>query len=200
VKSSRRRTRRSAGNTCHARTKPTARRVPCCGATKESTGPHGCACAAESRASLRADDCSAGTCACSLRTPTTGPKRRRTFGTHKRPVKGAHLPRYGRTRSQVKRARGQTILGKPAVKATRRGARQECGCLVEAAPAVLLASRHRPSPNRPSRRTKPPRPRRMGLARRRLKHLMIHRLWTEVWMRHRFRLHRVQAVRSRERL
>ena len=67
VKSSRRRTRRFAGNT--AGPTPTALRVPCGDARRESRGRHGCACAAGSHASSRADGCSAGTCACSQLLP-----------------------------------------------------------------------------------------------------------------------------------
>jgi hypothetical protein len=67
VKSSRRRTRRFAGST--AGPTPTALRVPCGDARRESRGRHGCACAAGSHASSRADGCSAGTCACSQLLP-----------------------------------------------------------------------------------------------------------------------------------
>jgi hypothetical protein len=76
AKSSRRRTRRWAGSTSDPRValrvRPTARRVPCGDAQTGSSGPRGCACAAGSRASSRADECSAGTCACSQRLPPRG--------------------------------------------------------------------------------------------------------------------------------
>jgi hypothetical protein len=52
--------------------RPTARRVPCGDARKGSSGQRGYASATGSRASSRADGCSAGTCACSQQTPTTG--------------------------------------------------------------------------------------------------------------------------------
>ena len=106
VKSSRRRTRRSAGSTVSLgalRPRPTARRVPCGDAMTGSSGQHGCACAAGSRASSRADGCSAGTCACSRLLPP------RVQGSSHAPTarsgnpRRARLPRYGRTRSQVKR-------------------------------------------------------------------------------------------------
>ena len=137
VKSSRRRTRRSAGSTSvprvALRARPTARRVPCGDAMTGSSGQHGCACAAGSRASSRADGCSAGTCACSQLLPP----RVQGSSTRPRHAQAAHKGRAcqgtgGReARSNARPDRAAEI--RPPVKPTRRSVGGQCGQAVVAA-------------------------------------------------------------------
>ncbi len=72
AKSSARRRRWSAASTVSpdSRLRPRGGRDPWRVATRGWRDPHGCACAAGSRGSSRADGCSAGTCACSLSKPS----------------------------------------------------------------------------------------------------------------------------------
>jgi hypothetical protein len=60
-----------------ARLRPRARRGPCGDGRTGWRAPRGCACAAGIRASWHDDGCSAGTCACSTKTPRDGARTMR---------------------------------------------------------------------------------------------------------------------------